>query len=258
MKSIIHLKDLQKHTIEPYRFKVLGGLRVVESSNKKDDEESIKEETLIEEKSSESPSEIKQQNEFVEQLLKKSDELSSNIVKLQMQIEKQEAEFERRLASEVEKERKIAFEDGYKKAKDELEKSIEEIKTRYLNSIKKLDDEAKKYGESLKRIESELGSTAIEIAKEVVAKEIETSSSKVAIALSKELLKELKDAKEIRLKVNPKDYEALKEELSQMKNLFIDSDSAISEGGVVILSEIGNLDGNISTRFEKVKNLISG
>ena len=38
---------------------------------------------------------------FVEELLKKTDELSSNIIKLQMQIENQESEFAKRLEAET-------------------------------------------------------------------------------------------------------------------------------------------------------------
>ena len=38
---------------------------------------------------------------FVEELLKKTDELSSNIIKLQMQIENQESEFAKRLETEI-------------------------------------------------------------------------------------------------------------------------------------------------------------
>ncbi len=58
------------------------------------------------------------------------------------------------------------------------------------------------------------------------------------------------------MKVSPKDYESLKEVYSTIENIRVDSDSAITEGGVIILSDAGNLDGNISTRLEKVKNLI--
>jgi len=90
----------------------------------------------------------------------------------------------------------------------------------------------------------------------VILKEVKHSSSEIASELSKNLMEELKDAKNIKLKVNPKDYDALKEIYSSIENIRVDSDSAITEGGVVILSDVGNLDGNIYTRLDKVKNLI--
>ncbi len=108
----------------------------------------------------------------------------------------------------------------------------------------------------LKQVESDLSSTAVEVAKEIILKEIKHSSSDIAATLSQKLIEELKDAKNIKLKVNPSDYESLNEIYSTIENVKVDSDSSITQGGVVILSDVGNLDGNISTRLEKVKNLI--
>ncbi len=261
MKNIIDTEAAKNHTIEPYYFKVLGGVDNVHEAQ----DEAVFQEEIVE-ASQDSPVETQQaepvvqideqQNRFIEELLKKSDELSSNIIKLQMQIEKQEDDFNNRLKSEIERESQNGYEKGYQTAKDELEASTKELKDKFLNSIKTLEDEAIKGDDFLKHLESELSSTAIEVAKEVILKELKHSSSDIAIALSKKLIEELKDAKNIKLKVNPSDYEALKEVYSTIENIKVQSDSAITQGGVVILSDAGNLDGNISTRLDKVKNLI--
>ena len=265
MKNIIGAVSAKKHSIKPYHFKVLSGIRAIqETQEKKTDIEAqiakeiqaVKDEPIEPESSKPVAQTDEQQNRFIEELLKKSDELSTNIVKLQMQIEKQEEDFKQRLINEVEKESAIAYDKGYQKAKDELEAELEEIKNRFLNSINTLEEEIKRGKEFLNQIESELSSTAIEIAKEVIAKEIKQSSSNIASILSKKLIEELKDAKNIRLKVNPSDYEALKEVYSNIENITVEGDSAITKGGVVVLSDIGNLDANISTRLERVKNLI--
>ena len=259
MKNVIDTKIANEHKIEPYRFKVLG------SGNSDYEEEVISEpmqtekvdEEVIAKPNIETPvKQDEQQNKFIEELLKKSDELSSNIIKLQMQVEKQESEFQNRLNSELEREAKSSYEKGYQSAKEELLGGLEETKQKYFNSINILEEEAKKGNDFLKHIETELSQTAVEVAKEVILKEIKHTSSEIAAALSKNLMEELKDAKNIKLKVNPKDYDALKEIYSSIENIRVDSDTAITEGGVVILSDVGNLDGNISTRLEKVKNLI--
>ncbi|WP_024954992.1 flagellar assembly protein FliH [Sulfurospirillum arcachonense] len=261
MKNIIDTAKAKNHTIEPYRFKVLGGVNTVHES----EEEIIKKEVIPETPSIE-PSPLpqteiliqqdEQQNKFIEELLKKSDELSTNIIKLQMQIEKQEVEFENRLQKEVKRESETAFETGYQKAQSELLDSTEEVKKKFFNSINILEEEVKKGNDFLKQIETELSQTAIEVAKEVILKEIKHSSSEIAIALSKKLIEELKDVKNIKLKINPKDFEALNDVYSDIENIRVESDTAITEGGVVVLSDAGNLDGNITTRLEKVKNLI--
>jgi len=173
-----------------------------------------------------------------------------------MQVEKQEEDFNNRLKNELERESQSAYEKGYQKAKSDLDTSIKELKDKFLNSINTLELEAKKGNEFLEKVENELSSTAVEVAREVILKEIKHSSSDIAAALSKKLIEELKDAKSIKLKVNPSDYEALNEIYSTIQHIKVDSDSAITQGGVIVLSDAGNLDGNISTRLEKVKNLI--
>jgi len=260
MKNIIENENVKNHIIEPYHFKVLGGISSVHEPEEvqSSSDEPVKSETSKQSTTTNEPvvQVDEQQNRFIEELLKKSDELSSNIIKLQMQIEKQEEDFNNRLQIELERESQNAYEKGYKKAKEELEAVTNEAKEKFLNSINTLEIEAKKGNEFLKQIENDLSSTAVEIAKEVILKEIKHSSSDIAIALSKKLIEELKDAKNIKIKVNPSDYEALTETYSTIENVKVDSDNAITKGGVVILSDVGNLDGNISTRLEKVKNLI--
>jgi flagellar assembly protein FliH len=258
MKNIIDNKNSKNHIIEPYHFKVLGG---TSNAHKQEEEQNTSELSAqsepVQDKQNEPIVQVyEQQNKFIEELLKKSDELSTNIVKLQMQIEKQEEDFNNRLKSELERESQSSYEKGYQKAKTDLEEEIAKVKEKFLNSINILEEEAKKGNEFLKHIESELSSTAVEVAKEVILKELKQSSSEIALALSKKLMDELKDAKSVKLKVNPKDYEALKERYSTIENIIVDSDSSITEGGVVVLSDVGNLDGNISTRLDKVKNLI--
>jgi len=260
MKNIIDSKTAANHRIEPYHFKVLGGVSSAHEEEivevQANTEEVAKKEPVKVQKSEPVVQIDEQQNQFIEELLKKSDELSTNIIKLQMQIEKQESDFNNRLENELKRESENSYEKGYQKAKDDLESSIEEIKEKFLNSINTLEVESKKGDDFLKSVESELSDTAIEVAKEVILKELKESSSEIAVSLSKKLIEELKDAKSIKLKVNPKDCESLKERYSAIENISVDSDNAIAEGGVVVLSDAGNLDGNISTRLEKVKNLI--
>ncbi|MCD8476674.1 MAG: hypothetical protein LRY68_00940 [Sulfurospirillum sp.] len=98
--------------------------------------------------------------------------------------------------------------------------------------------------------------SAFEIAKEVIQKEVSLSSSHIAASLSKALLQEVKDAVKIELRVNPKDLEALKELYANEEKIKVIGDDAIAQGGVVVFSDVGNLDGNLAMRLEKVKYLL--
>ena len=55
------------------------------------------------------------------------------------------------------------------------------------------------------------------------------------------------------IKVNPKDHAAISEHFGKMQHLTVLADSAVSEGGVIVISDAGNIDAQISKRFERVK-----
>ncbi|MFK5881691.1 MAG: flagellar assembly protein FliH [Sulfurospirillum sp.] len=253
MDNVIEQDELNKHTIQRYRFKVLGSVKT-EEENEDDFAQEV--ETDKKSKMIQKDSIDKNQNQFIEELLKKSDILSSNIIKLQMQIEKQESEFENRLKESVAREKEISFDEGYSKAKEELELSYNERVSNYIESAKKLEEKSKSFDNFFKKVEKNIIDTSLEVAREVIKKEVSGASSQVAHSLAKELIKDLKDASKITIKVNPKDFDALNDIFAQNAKIDVQSDTAVSLGGVILLSDSGNLDGNISARLEKVKYLL--
>lgn len=196
------------------------------------------------------------QPSFVEDLLKKTDEMSSNIIKLQMQIESQESEFSNRLNTELENAKEKFVKEGYEEAKAEYEKELEELKDKYLKSVAKLDEACVNLNAFIEKNEKELAHTALDIAKEVILKELENDSSKIAYALAKDLVAELKGASAIELKVNSNDYGYLKEQFKENSNIKITLDDAISKGSVVILSDAGNIESNLNSRLAKIKKMV--
>ena len=258
--NIIDKQQIDDHSIQRYRFKVLGS-NLVEGQSYADEEESssmvkdVLAEPIFDEVIPKSRLD-EGQNLFVEELLKKTDELSSNIIKLQMQIEKQELEFSNRLNEELKRERESSYSLGYQKAKEESEVQGQEVKSRYLKSINHVETLYKQMEDVMSKVESDIIETACEIAREVIKKEVKTSSAQIAQTLSKELIKELKEASKIEIKVNPRDFETLQESYSKDEKIKVTADDSITLGGVVVLSDIGNLDGNLSMRLEKVKYLI--
>ena len=261
--NIINKEHVEAHTVQRYRFKVLSSgasdlqaNSTMEEELAKDPFENTDDVSLVNEIPKVLRAEESSHHLFVEELLKKTDELTTNVIKLQLQIERQEGEFNQRLNEELKRERENAHTQGYQKAKEELESVLLEVKSRYLKSIHQLEILSSNIEEKLLKIESEMSATAFEIAKEVIKKEVTLESGQIAILLSKELLKELKDASKIELKVNPKDLEMLKELYANNEKIKVSADDAITLGGVVLLSDAGNLDGSLAMRLEKVKYLI--
>ena len=194
---------------------------------------------------------------FVEELLKKTDELSSNIIKLQMQIENQESEFAKRLEAEIARAKEDGKNEGIAQTNAANEAKIKELEAKFSASAAKLDEQYVKFDEFLKKSEEELGQTAIKIAKEVIEKEVSSASSQIAHHLANSLIKELSDVKNIEIRVNPEDSDYLKEQFSKNERVKVSADDAISKGGVVIISEGGNIDATMQTRLEKLKMLVN-
>ncbi|ALF48085.1 flagellar assembly protein FliH [Campylobacter concisus] len=282
--SVITSETSPAHFIENYRFKVLGvGERATDSAPVLIEENNLSEElseqnfgqkgeNFVPQAShqtqtnsqnhfasqAQSP-QIQQAGEssFVEELLKKTDELSSNIIKLQMQIENQESEFAKRLEAEISRAKEDGKNEGIAQANAANEARINELEARFSASAAKLDEQYVKFDEFLKKIEEELGQTAIKIAKEVIDKEISTSSNQIAHHLASSLIKELSNVKNIEIRVNPEDSEYIKEQFSKNEHVKISADDAISKGGVVIISDGGNIDATMQTRLEKLKMLVN-
>ena len=282
--SVITSETSPAHFIENYRFKVLGvGERATDSAPVLIEENNLSEE-LSEQNfgqkgenfvpqashqtqtnsqnhfaSQAQSTQIQQAGEssFVEELLKKTDELSSNIIKLQMQIENQESEFAKRLETEISRAKEDGKNEGIAQANAANEARINELEARFSASAAKLEEQYVKFDEFLKKIEEELGQTAIKIAKEVIDKEISTSSNQIAHHLASSLIKELSNVKNIEIRVNPEDSEYIKEQFSKNEHVKISADDAISKGGVVIISDGGNIDATMQTRLEKLKMLVN-
>lgn len=266
LSSIID-KTKGEHTVEPYRFKILAlhspepkeppkEPKIVLPTDEEQEPsgEAINSEPIqnIEE---ERPNTV--ESTFIEELLKKTDELSGNIVKLQMQIENQESEFKIRLENETARAKEEGLRQGAENAKAQYESLLNENNKKYTSSIEKLDDQAAKLEALLSSSQNEIASTAIEIAKEVVLKEIKDSSSQIALNIAKSLIEELNQATAIEIKVSPQDYEFLQSNLSQKSHIKITSDDAVLAGGVIVLSDIGNIDGSVMNRFNKIKKILS-
>jgi len=253
MKTLITTDNLVNHNVDKYRFKVFSGNSDEMLSL---EEQEILPEPLhstVEDFSNEAPLEMSNKDELVESLLKKTDEMTSNFIKLQMKLESQEEEFK----SRIEIEKNEAYEKGMQDAQQQALLKFETDKAsalaQFADSIKALENSANEYKSALESIKKELLEAALDIAKEVIEVELSSNSSKVAYTLAYELIKDLQSASKIKLKVNPNDHGWLSEKIGSLGNIEIISDRAVSAGGVVAISDAGNIDAQILNRYERVK-----
>ena len=247
MSRVVNGESIEKHIVKPYDFKPL------EDSSSENKSSDTKEESAIYKSYYEENNQNKINEEVIEKLLGKIEELSNSIVKIQEEFKNQLNECKK----EIEIQKQKAFEEGYNKGKEEvsleLNKILEEKLKLLDSSIKKVDSINEVFEEKFLSLEKELVSIALDIAQEVIQKEVSENSKEIAYNLAKALMEDVKDATKITIKVNSKDASYLKEEL---KNVEVVEDDAIKEGGVVIVSDVGNIDAEIKQRFKTIKEAI--
>ncbi|MBR7118063.1 MAG: flagellar assembly protein FliH [Helicobacteraceae bacterium] len=247
-KSIISLQELNKHNMARYEFKKINTQDIKEMHTPKN----IHMEENIPTQSQVSMIQSSIEKELIEKLLTKSDDLSNSLNNFQMQFEK--------LQSQMYEKEKIAREEGFKEGelkaklsfKDELEKEKEKV----TKSVITLNETIENIKKQIVNLESELSSIALDIAKEIIVKEVDANSSKIAASISKELLQSMSMNLNIIIKVNPIDFDYLNNIFTDNQNIKIKGDDAIQKGGVVIISDNGNVDGNVMSRYQILKQSV--
>jgi flagellar assembly protein FliH len=259
MATIISSKFISKHAVDKYNFKVFAMGANEDSKSARTEPASAAEYSKEENpkrRDSDTDSNPQSQNSkdvLIESLMNKTDEMSSNFIKLQMKLESKEEEY----AQQLKKVKEAAFLEGVEAGKHQAAQHREsghiEGLAQFSSSVAKLENSAKEFESALEGIKGELIVAALDISKEVISAELSADSAKVAKVLSDELIKELQSASKVLLKVNPKDHGPLSEHVGSLRHVEVVSDSAVSPGGVIAISDAGNIDAQISKRFERVK-----
>ena len=260
--AVISSESSAMHNVNKYNFKIiaLGGS---EDEDITPAESNLTQEYTPEDSEKEKVSDIdsselstSSKESLIESLMKKTDDMSSNFIKLQMKLEDKEEEYKLGLEKAKEEAFNEGMQAGKAKAIEDGDMNAADAIKQFASSVKKLEESASEFQIALDGIKDNLITAALDISKEVVNVELSDNSIAVAKVLSDELIKELQSASKITIKVNPKDHGGISEHVGSLGNVEVVSDSAISEGGVIAISDAGNIDAEISKRFERVKKAV--
>lgn len=251
MDVVIQQNATGAHTISKYQFKILSSLSGMSVGEAAHEMNNIPVNEPVPERRKDEPKSSK--DELIESLLKKADEMSSNVIKMQMRIESMQEEH----ANALEEAKKAAFQEGLEAgiAQEKAAKEGQSAQShdQLAQSVKTLENAASEFTAALASIQKELTYTALDIAKEVIGIETSEHSSKIAAKLSNDLIEELKEASKVTLRVNPSDHGFISEKVGSLAHVEVLSDRAISPGGVVAISDAGNIDSEIKKRYERLK-----
>ncbi len=269
MEIVITQDATNGHIINKYNFKVLPSDKGAAVERLISDDEFVPASKVAEMESTSKPASSVEEtsgdvlsksskDELIESLLQKTDEMSSNFIKMQMKLESKEEEYKAALESA----KASAFEEGKAAGMKEAEQIVQaehsNLMKQFSASVETLDKSTKEFASSIEGIQEELIHAAIDIAKEVIRVETSERGGEIASQLAKELIAEIKSSSEVTIKVNPNDKVALEQSLGTLENVKIISDNAVSNGGVIVLSDAGNIDGDIMKRYERVKSAALG
>ena len=111
-------------------------------------------------------------------------------------------------------------------------------------------------------IEPQLLKLAVDIARKIVCQEV-SEHQEFVLNMVKVGLRQLRDRHEIRIRVNPADYEFVrgqKDEIASscdgIRALEIIDDRRVDEGGCIIESSHGHLDARLETQFEEAERAL--
>ena len=195
---------------------------------------------------------------------------------------RREEEFERRLKEGIEKEVAQALEEQkneltakYEKEKEESYKTgfndgkevgFSEGEDKVKPSIEDLHKVAKNLSEELDWViheaEKEIMSLCYLIAKKIVKHEIEKDET-IILNVLQESLDYVVNETEVTIKLNPNDYNVVKEHkeditssLTEIKNLKFEPDDRITRGGCLIETNSGEVDARLETKLEELERVL--
>ena len=122
-----------------------------------------------------------------------------------------------------------------------------------IQAMKDLKNYSAFFEQATFQIESKVLKTAISIAQKIINIEVSQNSAAIAHETIKNLMERIKTASKVTIHLNPKDYVMLKDQLNFGDFVSLQEDQNVTQGGVVIASDMGNFDGNIDV---KVKTML--
>lgn len=127
-----------------------------------------------------------------------------------------------------------------------------EIDAQVVQAIKDLKHYANFFEQATFQMESKLLKTSVSIAQKIISIEVGENSTAIAKQTITHLLDKIKSASKVKIHLNPKDYEILKNDLTFENYIELVEDANVTIGGVVIASDLGNFDGNIEAKVSSM------
>lgn len=140
----------------------------------------------------------------------------------------------------------------YKKLEEFLEKNFKEKTSAIEEFLKNLEKEIQ---EIILNLDKDILKLSLNIAEKIILKELNIDPE-VSLRVIREALNYIAEGTEVNIKVNPKEYQFLEENLLKYiippRRIKLIPDESISEGGVFIETSLGIIDATFEKRWKKI------
>lgn len=160
---------------------------------------------------------------------------------------------------DMERLEKEAYEKGFQVGQiagmETAENRVEPVMKRYSDSILEIGNiKQALYAQA----EHEVVSLAIEVAKKIVHREVQVDRD-IIQTLVRVALSHVTENSSITVRMNPMDYQFVMERgdtnaLSEGKDITLQSDNTIGQGGCLVETKCGDIDARIEEKFREVEN----
>ncbi len=151
------------------------------------------------------------------------------------------------------------YEEGFKKASEDILIEQKKLKSKISELDKIIHNLVNFKEEQIKSLLPEILELSIKIAKKIVSTEL-SINKKILLNIIKEALKEVSVAEKIIIKINPEDFEKIREEIDQItgENSYIKIIPAheMSQGSFYIETEDNVIDSKVEEKFQEIENAI--
>lgn len=180
--------------------------------------------------------------------------VNSGLEELSASFESDEERLQRKMKEAFERGYNAAVEELQQKLESEFESKMAAEKNNFISTLHKIDEELANYEEKFSEM---VMSVALLISKKIVKHEIEKQSPLIENLAN--MSQKLIGANFLLIKCNPAEMSFVKEKADELftegnfAKIKFEEDSTIEVGGFLIESDIGNIDGKISSQINEIK-----
>jgi flagellar assembly protein FliH len=164
---------------------------------------------------------------------------------------------ENSIKKELEQKYNIGFEEGYNKAKEELEETfVNQLVEKSENFYKILSSFEEKLIDYEKSFDKLVLAFTKSVSKKVLKREVEIESPLGEVI--REASTKVLGANDVVIKLNPDDYNEIAESdfskrfAGNFQRIKFEEDNKIEKGGCIIETEIGNVDARLGTQVDEI------